>query len=93
MIKPLLIALLLALGACGGSETPGPTVDGGGFGATCMTESDMSTECASGICTNSFDMIGHPVCSQKCTVLGGTDTTCPQGPSLQKCNMKGYCKP
>ena len=100
MIKHLLLACLLALGACGvGSETPPGNADASGvdgglpFGATCMTTSDMSTECASGICTNTFDMLGHSVCSQKCTVLGGTDTTCPNGSSGQKCNMKGYCKP
>lgn len=102
MIKHLLLACALALCACGvGAESPpgsGPdgsnTTDGGlAFGATCMTTSDMSTECASGICTNTFDTLGHSVCSQKCTVLGGTDPSCPTGSSGQKCNMKGYCKP
>lgn len=94
----LALTATLALDACSGSS-PAPTVDAAPagsnlpFGATCNITSDMSTECASGVCTNSFDMLGHDVCSQKCTVLGGTDTTCPQGSSGQKCNMKGYCKP
>ncbi|HEX5060492.1 MAG TPA: hypothetical protein VFV99_14090 [Kofleriaceae bacterium] len=65
----------------------------GTFGAACTTVSDQSTECMSGVCTNTFDQLGHPVCSQKCTVLQGTDPTCPMGPSNQKCNMQGYCKP
>ena len=98
MLKTLALALMLA--ACS-ADAPAPTVDAMGsgsatnlpFGATCTTVSDMSTECASGVCTDSFDQTGHPVCSQKCTVLQGTDPTCPMGPSAQKCNMKGYCKP
>jgi hypothetical protein len=95
-MKTLVLALFLA--ACSGdSSTPMPDAAPAGsnlpFGATCNIPSDSSTECASGVCTDSFDQLPHPVCSQKCTVLGGTDTTCPQGPSAQKCNMKGYCKP
>jgi hypothetical protein len=99
MIKHLLLAFALALCACGvGAQSPPGSVDGGGdgglpFGATCTTVSDMSTECASGVCTNTFDTLGHSVCSQICTVLSGTDPTCPMGSSGQKCNMKGYCKP
>ncbi|MCX5748262.1 MAG: hypothetical protein NT062_37900 [Proteobacteria bacterium] len=63
------------------------------FGATCTTVSDTSTaECDSGVCTDAFDMIGHPVCSQKCPA--GDGTTCPVGADgTMKCNMKGYCKP
>jgi hypothetical protein len=53
----------------------------------------MSTECASGVCTNSFNMLPTPVCSQKCTVLGGSDASCPQGSMGQKCNAQGYCRP
>lgn len=98
MLKTL--ALAFALAACT-ADAPAPTPDAMGssagsnlpFGADCTTPSDMSTECASGVCTNSFDQTGQPVCSQKCTVLQGTDPTCPTGPSMQKCNMKGYCKP
>lgn len=72
--------------------------DGGGgpaprtFGAECTTAVDTgSTECDSGVCTNTFDMIGHPVCSMKCAPAD--PTTCPAGSEGQKCNMKGYCKP
>jgi hypothetical protein len=85
-----------ALAACSG-DSPAPVAmdapPNQAFGAKCGANSDMSTECTSGVCTNSFDQLGYNVCSQKCTVLQGTDPTCPQGPSLQKCNMKGYCKP
>jgi len=91
MHRLLLMCTLLA--ACAG-DSPG-SVDapaGGAFGAACTTPSDnASTECASHVCTNSFDMIGHPVCSQLCTF--GTDGTCPAGTTGAKCNMKGYCKP
>ena len=97
MYKSLILAFVLA--ACT-ADAPAPTTDaagsGGGsnlaFGATCTTASDMSTECASGVCTSSFDKLGHNICSQKCTMLMNTDPSCPQGTS-QKCNMKGYCKP
>lgn len=62
------------------------------FGAACTTAVDTgSTECDSGVCTNTFDQIGHPVCSQKCTA--GDGSTCPEGSEGKKCNMKGYCKP
>jgi hypothetical protein len=84
----------LVLAACSG-DSPSGGVDGGPaartFGAACVTVSDTSTECDSMVCTGSFDMIMHPVCSVKCTF--GMDTTCPAGSSGQKCNMKGYCKP
>lgn len=100
MTRLLLIAIVLSAGACttGPSTQPAdaPSADGpaaGTFGAACTTVSDQSTECMSGVCTNTFDQIGHPVCSQRCTVLQGTDPTCPMGPSNQKCNMQGYCKP
>ncbi len=94
MAKTLLLALLLA--ACSGDAPPaGPTIDAaaaaGAFGATCTITSDTSTECTSGVCTDSIDQLGHDVCSQKCTV--GMDTTCPVGSAGQKCNGKGYCKP
>lgn len=97
MLKTIALAFVLA--ACT-ADAPGPTVDAMGsgagsnlpFGATCTTVSDMSTECASGVCTGSFDQSKDPVCSQKCTMLQGTDPSCPQGTS-QKCNLKGYCKP
>ena len=95
----ILAAFALALVACT-ANAPGPTPDAAGsgsatnlpFGAKCNVSSDTSTECASGVCTNSFDMLGYNICSQKCTMLMATDPTCPAGTS-QKCNMKGYCKP
>lgn len=90
-----LLAFALALAACSGSAPPTPTdaplATNLAFGAACTITSDTSTECASGVCTNTIDMLGHDVCSVKCTP--GTDTTCPTGASGQKCNMKGYCKP
>jgi hypothetical protein len=90
----LALAVPLGLAACGGSTTT-PDAAGGPaprtFGAACVTVSDTSTECDSQICTGTFDMIGHPVCSQKCTF--GTDSTCPSGSAGMKCNMKGYCRP
>ena len=100
MLKTLVLAI--ALTACSTDSTV-PTSDASmgsntgsdtnlPFGATCTTPSDTSTECASGVCTNSFDMLGHSICSQKCTVLMGTDPSCPSGTS-QMCNKKGYCKP
>ncbi|HEY0194964.1 MAG TPA: hypothetical protein VGC42_27815 [Kofleriaceae bacterium] len=46
----------------------------------------------SGVCTNTFDQIGHPVCSDQCTF--GMNDSCPAGSTGTKmCNMKGYCKP
>ncbi len=69
-----------------------PEVATGAFGATCTTVVDTgSTECDSGVCTDAFDMLGHSVCSQKCTP--GDGSTCPEGSEGKKCNMKGYCKP
>ena len=56
--------------------------------ARCQT---CDGECDSGVCTNSFDMIGHPVCSVKCTPPDSS--TCPSGSEGMKCNTKGYCKP
>jgi hypothetical protein len=87
---------IIALAACAGKAPP-PSPDAGApitnapFGATCTVVSNMSTECTSGVCTDSIDMLGHPVCSVQCTY--GDNSTCPSGSSGQKCNMKGYCKP
>jgi hypothetical protein len=97
MYKSLILAFVLA--ACT-ADAPAPTTDAAGsgsdtnlpIGAKCNTPSDTSTECTSGVCTNSFDTLGYSICSQKCTMLMNTDPSCPQGTS-QKCNMKGYCKP
>ncbi|HTL39017.1 MAG TPA: hypothetical protein VL326_38060 [Kofleriaceae bacterium] len=89
------LAVALVLAACTG-DSPTPAADAppaGTFGAPCTTVSDMSTECASHVCTNSIDQAGTPICSQKCTMLMATDPTCPAGPSNMKCNSKGYCKP
>jgi hypothetical protein len=83
--------LLALLGACaddGGGNTPAPRT----FGAACTTVADTgSTECDSGVCTDTFDQIGHPVCSAKCTA--GDASTCPEGSEGKKCNMRGFCKP
>jgi len=95
------ICTLISLGvaACTSGDAPkadAPAADsagGGAFGAACTTVSDTSTECTSHVCTNSFNQLPTPVCSQKCTVLGGTDSTCPSGSMGQKCNMQGYCRP
>lgn len=85
----------LAVAACSGDTTTPIDAAGGSagaFGAACTAVKDTgSTECTSGLCTDSFDQIGHPVCSQKCTA--GDGTTCPSGSEGMKCNMKGYCKP
>ena len=100
MVKSLLVALALALTACAGdppaNPDAAPSADGRTnepFGAVCSVASDTSTECTSGVCTDSFDMLATPECSQKCTVLGGTDPSCPTGSMGQKCNKKGYCRP
>ncbi|HEY6038883.1 MAG TPA: hypothetical protein VIV58_31590 [Kofleriaceae bacterium] len=105
-MKAIALAVVLAsvyFAACGGSDTPtkmdaqgsGSGSGGSGaFGASCTTVTDTgSTECASGVCTDSFNMT-TPKCSQKCTMLMATDPSCPSGSNGQKfCNMKGYCKP
>ena len=97
-MQRLLLAWSFVLCACSGSA-PAPAPDAssgpaaGTFGATCTTPADMSSECMNKACTNSFDMTGHPVCSQLCTMLKATDPSCPNGSMGQFCNMKGYCKP
>lgn len=98
-----LAALALAFTAACEGGTPVSNPDAGAppgdartnepFGAVCTIVSDSSSECTSSVCTNTFDMFTTPVCSQKCTVLGGIDTTCPNGSMGQKCNKKGYCRP
>lgn len=90
----ILLACSLLFAACAGetkAAAPDAAAAAGTFGAACLVVSDASTECNSGVCTGTFDMIGHPVCSQKCTF--GMDQTCPAGSTGMKCNMKGYCKP
>lgn len=79
--------------ACGGSgSTPDAAL--GAFGAKCMTASDMATDCASHVCTDSFNMLGYNVCSQKCTMTMSADPSCPAGSGGSSfCNSKGYCKP
>jgi hypothetical protein len=99
MVRIILVAFALTAAACSSNDTKtidAPAADApppGTFGATCTTVSDTSTECNSGVCTNTFDMIPHPVCSQKCTVLGGNDPSCPVSSMGQKCNKQGYCRP
>lgn len=91
-MQRLLLVWSFVLCACS-SGSPAPALDAGNgaFGAACTTATDTSTECTSGVCTGTFDMIGHPVCSVKCTF--GMDATCPNGSMGMKCNMKGYCRP
>jgi hypothetical protein len=96
-MQRLLLALSLVLCACSGS-TPALTPDASGpapgtFGAACTTVADMSSECMNKPCTSSFDMTGHPVCSQLCTMLKAMDPSCPTGSMGQFCNLKGYCRP
>lgn len=84
----LLLAVSAACSDDGGDSTPTPRT----FGAECTAVADTdSTECDSGVCTDTFDQIGHPVCSQKCPP--GDASGCPEGSDGKKCNMKGYCKP
>jgi hypothetical protein len=87
----LWLSVVAALAAgCGGEDDP-PAGDGT-FGAACTMVSEPSaTECDSGVCTDSFDQIGHPVCSVKCTQAD--PSVCPEGSEGKKCNGKGYCKP
>jgi hypothetical protein len=91
-----LLAWSFALAACSGS-TPAPTPDASGpaprtFGTACVTPSDTSTECDSGVCTDTIDKAGHPVCSLQCTAA--TVDMCPvDSLGTKVCNMKGYCKP
>jgi hypothetical protein len=93
-----LAILILMFGACTSGDDGGTPVkmdapSAGAFGATCTTVTDTgSTECTSGVCTNTFDTLGHSACSLKCTA--GDGSTCPKGADgTMKCNMKGYCKP
>ncbi len=95
-----MLLVMVAAAACSSDTTP-PQTDAAGsgsnsgsaaFGAACTTASDTSTECASGVCTDSFNQT-TPLCSQKCTLLMMTDPSCPAGSQGQKCNMKGYCRP
>ncbi|HTR54820.1 MAG TPA: hypothetical protein VMJ10_29225 [Kofleriaceae bacterium] len=90
----VVLSVVMAV-ACSSSSKPKPdaALTNQAFGSDCTVVSDMSTECASGVCTNSINMLPTPVCSQKCTMLGSDDTTCPVGSMGQKCNMKGYCRP
>ena len=90
-MKQLALGWMVLLGflyACADDSAPTSRA----FGAACTMATDTgSTECDSGVCTDTFDQIGHPVCSQKCTA--GDGSTCPSGSEGMKCNMKGYCKP
>lgn len=90
------LAFVLVLAACGGGSPPptpdAPKLTNQPFGAACTVVSDTSTECASGVCTDSFNQT-TALCSQKCTMLQMTDPTCPMGSQGQKCNLKGYCRP
>jgi hypothetical protein len=93
-MRSVLAGLVLVV-ACSGNAPPAmpdaPAAAAGTFGAACTMVSNTSTECQSGVCTDTVDMLGHPVCSMQCTF--GNNTTCPAGSMGQKCNMKGYCRP
>jgi hypothetical protein len=100
-MRRFFLAWSFVLSACSSSSSP-PTPDASGdasgpaagtFGAACTAVSDTSSECMGKACTNSFDNLGHNVCSQKCTMLNAQDPSCPNGSMGQKCNMKGYCRP
>ena len=99
MTRILAAACFVLCAACttGDAGDDAPTFDappgGAAFGQACTTVSDTSTECASGVCTNTFDQIGNPVCSVKCTILMGNDPVCPSGSMGQYCNRMGYCRP
>ena len=101
MLKHLLLTVALAACTSGSSGNPTPMdapLTNQPFGAKCYVTSDTSTECTSGVCSNSFDKLGYDVCSQKCTMLMAMDPSCPAMSALnamtgQICNMKGYCKP
>jgi hypothetical protein len=94
MRNALLVAVLVACNS-GSSPSPDTSTHGTlGFGSACTTVSDTSTECASGVCTNSVNMAATPLCSVKCTMPGsGSDAECPAGSMGQKCNAMGYCRP
>jgi hypothetical protein len=102
MLKVLFVWSAFVLVACttgsgddtsGTPDAPPPVIDAapGAFGAPCTTVSNTSTECASGVCTDSFDQLPTPVCSEQCTQAD--PTTCPVGSMGQKCNLEGYCRP
>ena len=91
-IIPFVIALVAACTSGGGDDTPpADAPPAGSFGATCTTVSNTSTECASMVCTDSFDMFPTPVCSVQCTQAD--PSVCPVGSMGQKCNMDGFCRP
>jgi hypothetical protein len=85
----------LSLVACSGDDGSPPPIDSASgsaaFGGTCSAVSDTSTECQSGVCTDSFEQLGV-VCSVKCDATG-TGSECPAGSMGMKCNQKGYCRP
>lgn len=89
------VTAAMIFAACGGSTSPSPDAAmKGAFGAKCMVASDMSTECQSGVCTDSINQLGYNVCSQKCTMPMMADPSCPVGSGGSAfCNGKGYCKP
>lgn len=79
----------LFLGACSDDDAP---ITNAAFGEECTVVSNTSTECTSHVCSDTFDQIGHPVCSQQCTFM--MDDPCPAGSTgVKKCNMMGFCRP
>ncbi|HEY1816879.1 MAG TPA: hypothetical protein VGG74_31240 [Kofleriaceae bacterium] len=103
MGKAFLVAAFCAATACNSGNSPSVDAAGSGsgsnhgsiaFGSACNTVSDMSTECASGVCTNTINQDPTPVCSVKCTMIGSADDAeCPNGSMGMKCNGMGYCRP
>ena len=97
-MRRFLLGLSFILAACSGGNSS-PTPDAGAepaprtFGARCVKPDNMATDCDSHVCTDTIDNAGGYVCSQQCTVLQGTDPSCPDGSKGRYCNKKGYCKP
>jgi len=85
-----MVRLVILLAAC---TVNAPSMQGQKlvFGEECTVVSDTSTECSSGVCTDSFTAIDHPVCSEKCMI--GSDGTCPEGSKGMMCSTQGLCSP
>jgi hypothetical protein len=97
MRRFVVLCFVVVLAGCHGDATsmpPPPDMEPapGTFGAPCTVVGNMSTECQSHVCTNTFDAYDHPICSQQCKP-GTADPTCPSGSQGMHCNMQGYCKP
>lgn len=88
------VIVAASFAACDSSSSTPDAAASGAFGAKCTTVSDTSTECSTGVCTDSFNQLGYDVCSKKCTMTMMADPSCPVGSGGSAfCNSKGYCKP